>query len=84
MEKQKSKQKVELSRYSLSSVSKNGNSDVLMIKSTGGSFVAYDDYKKLLEENERLKKAGDSVVSTYVSKTFINDQVVRDWRSAKV
>jgi hypothetical protein len=55
-----------------------------MIKSTGGSFVAYDDYKKLLEENERLKKAGDSVVSTYVSKTFINDQVVRDWRAAKV
>jgi hypothetical protein len=84
MEKQKSKQKTELSRYNLSSVYKNGNADVLMIKSTGGSFVAYDDYKKLLEENERLKKAGDNVVATYVSRTFINDQVIREWRSAKV
>jgi regulator of replication initiation timing len=40
--------------------------------------------RKLKSENERLRTAGDCLVSTYVSKFSIDEPAVRAWRAAKV
>lgn len=46
--------------------------------------VSYVEYAKLKAKVERLQKAGDAVVATYVSKHFIDDPAIRDWRAAKI
>lgn len=46
--------------------------------------VSYVEYAKLKAKVERLQKAGDAVVATYVSKHFIDEPAIRDWRAAKV
>lgn len=46
--------------------------------------VSHSEYLRLKEKCERLEKAGDEVVAIYVSKHFINDQAIRDWRAAKI
>lgn len=46
--------------------------------------IPYIDYIKIKAKCERLEKAGDAVVTTYVSKHFIDDPAIRDWRAAKV
>jgi hypothetical protein len=49
-----------------------------------GKYVSVKEYNALKAKADRLEKAGDAVVATYVSKHFINEPAIRDWRAAKV
>lgn len=75
---------IEVNRYSLSSDIKKGKYGKLMVKSTYGSFVAYEDYVKILNQNQRLIESGDAIVNTYVSRFSIDEPAVRAWRCAKI
>ena len=62
--------------------------DVIHRQSAEGMFVHYADYAKLKAENERLRKAGDSVVAAYCAgdanvEKWKEYPVVREWLAAK-
>lgn len=46
--------------------------------------ISASDYKKLKEKIDRLERAGDNIINRYVSKYFMDEPEVREWRAAKI